>query len=217
MLRGRDFFVGFVSKAAPDAASFMAEPEAPSNYKKPEAIREYKEKARETFLERAASQAVTGGLTAVCLQDATGAVLLDAVSDAPGAVSSGLVNWLLANQFEDYPWTIDGGFTPARRLWGFDVAQMLRIAGLEAMAYDPDRPYPPLRLWYHNNGATDPYDVLTGSAERRSVSLAGLCRYLGVDTSAVELDPAVNALAHRDLAKVARELSLRAGLAAFVE
>ena len=214
-LTGTEFFAGFVSAAAPDADRFMPEFEAPSNYKKPEAIREYKEKARDAFIENAATRAVTGTVTAAHVTDAGGDTLFSLTDRTPGKVSCALVEWLCREQFEDYPWSVGGSFTPTRRLWGFDIDQFLRIVGLEAMRYGPQfgtGPYPPLRLWYKNNGAYDPYEVLTGSAERKAVGIYGLCVYLDIDTSRAELDPARNPVAHADLARIARELCVRTGL-----
>ncbi len=217
-MTGTEFFAGFLSTAAPDALEFMQEPEAPSNYKKPEAIREFKDRARESFMDRAAFQGVTGGLVAVHVEDAGGRPVFSMANDNPGAVSCRLVHWLVQSEFDDYPPGVGAAFTPRRRLWGFGLDQMLRIAGLETLRYGHlfNVPTPPLRLWYKNSGVFDPYEIITGSAERRAVSLAGVCRYLGLKVDADGLNPESPA-AHMNTAKIARLLTYRAGLTYFNE
>lgn len=210
---GTDFFVGFQCAARHDAVSFMAEPEAPSNYKRPEAIAEYVQKARETFMERAPTRAVTGSLTSIHLEDVNGKVLLSERSSRPGEISCVLVRFLQEREFDDYPYAVGTSFTPRRRLWGFDIDQMLRIAGLEAIRYGPEFgvPFmPALRMWHNNSGAHDPYDILMGAAERRIVSLEGLCRYLDVAEPVLLADG--SGPTSSELTRVARDLCLRTGL-----
>jgi hypothetical protein len=216
-MQGYDFFIGFVSTAVPDALDYYKEAEAPSNYKRPEAIAEYQQRARDSFLEDAALQAVTGGLTHVYIEDQDGKKMFSLASALPGVVSCGLMRWFRDSQFDNWPGDVGTSFTPTRRLWGFGIDKFLRMAGLEAMRYGPADgigPYPPLRLWHQNSGAKDPYMIVTGGAERKVISLVGLLKYLDLTIDPDSINPGVNLQAHVNLAETARRLALRTGLVA---
>lgn len=210
-----DFFIGCTSMAMPDARALFTPPEPPSNYKRPEAIAEFQERALESFLQKAASQAMTGGLLACHIEDARGVRQFSAGSTTPGEVSCELVKWVRSFGFEDYPYSVGAAFTPTKRLWGFEIDQMLRIVGLEVMryghAFGVAGSVPPLRFWYKNNGAYDPLDILLGSAERRTMGLTALCDYLNLDLDRSGIAPD-DPHAHVNLARAARRLCLRTGL-----
>lgn len=217
-MRGKNFFIGFRSVAAPDALSFMEEPVAPSNYKKADVIAEYKEKARETFMEKAPYCAFTGQLAAVMVVNASGTPVMSAKGYRDGMTSCALVKWLLDVEFDQYPAHVGERFSPSRWLWGLDVQQLLRMACMEVVRYGAaiNMPYPPLRLWYENSGVRDPYDILTNSAERKVLSMASVCRYIGIDYERfdVEAPNTLDGLATLSLqsAMLAREMCTASGM-----
>lgn len=209
---GTDYFIGCVTQATPDALDYMSMPDVPSSYKSQEAIRGFERREQDKFLDRAPLMPLTGTLRSACVLDAGGDTVLAIDSDEPGEASCRLVDWLQG--FDNYPFTVGSSFTPARYLWGFDVDLALRIVGLETLRYGSamGRKFlPPLRMWYSNNGARDPYDMMLGSTERRTMSLISLCKYLGVSITPGDLDPNSPGAAWR-LALTARTLCQRSGL-----
>lgn len=203
----KDYFVGCVSAAEPDALSYMEEPAVPSNYKKPEVIAEFKAKKQEEFVERAAFQAVTGRLTAAYVEDVTGRCLLAMNGNTPD-VAIGLLDCLA--RLDEFPAYVGATYTPQVRIWGFGLDQMLRIAGLQHLRHAPE--LMPLRVWHKNGAVHDPYEILTGSSERKVISLEGLYRYLDMRLDPAQIDPGRDPNAHRNLARVARDLCLKTGL-----
>jgi hypothetical protein len=90
-------------------------------------------------------------------------------------------------------------------MWGFDIKQFMRIIALEGLNMGMAIP---VRLWYHNGGLYDPYEILTGREERKLVSVPGLFRFLGYtgrDLNADLNDPVA-------CAKLVRWITLRSRL-----
>lgn len=184
-LKFDDYFVGFSTVPSPVASSLISVGPAPSNYKRPEAIREYEQKARETAMEKAAETAFVGSVYRIAVADPEGREVLHLSAgreemSGPGGVACEFVHWMLQNEFDRYPFSVGTGFTPSRRLWGFDVDQFLRMVGVEVLKYGKASGLSqrmPLRLWYQNTGARDPYEILTGGAERKALDVNAVLTY----------------------------------------
>ncbi len=207
-----DLFIGFVSTQIPNWSRFATKPKAPASYTQPESIREYVKKAMGAQHEAAALSAFTGrAIHIVAVNSRQETVFDHRNSREVGGAHEAFIRFLEAQA--NYPSSITARCQVNLRLWGFDIQNLLRISAMQLLGEAGDVP---LRMWYHNNGAFDPYDVLTGAPERKLVDLNGLLRFFDLEVAPSKWDE-TNEAAATVRAQTARDLCFRANLCSMNE
>jgi hypothetical protein len=208
----RLLIVGYTAEAIPDLQDYINAPQPPSNYGA-EAQAKWRDTKGQEKLEEARAESafckLTGRAQRIFVVDPMSqeAVLISA-DDGDAGKSAGLLflKWLrdrYGDLEELFPVAPETGARPGIVFFGFDLKQLVRIVGTEAVT----RGVPvPLGFWYQNETIYDPYDMLVESSRRDLFDLYGMLRLLQVPLPRADWEP------HRDPvadAQVTAELLFR--------
>ncbi len=200
------FFIGYLLKARGDFEQYLSEPKVPKNYKDPRTIAEAAERLRHEQRAEAGMQPITAEVAQVTVYSLEGVLQIDLKADAQVSAAYAFMDWMRGNSGLDFDYRLTAEPTRGKYLFGFDVKNFLRVAGLECLK--GSRGDLPPRTWYHNPYAQDPVDIILGGAgEKTRISPNALCAYFGVPFGPDSLvDTHKQALMVRDLTLAANLL-----------